>query len=139
VRISGDREHGFQTIVSSYFAGSKTPIPHFISVAALAWPLTAQGQPAPFAASPSSDPASIAKFGPLPGRWMRMDGGYVITIKAVDVNGKLDASCEPMISGGLATVLAQPGNFWASGHPQMTLRWSLCMPWPAEYGRREPR
>jgi hypothetical protein len=61
---------------------------------ALAWPLTAQGQQVPSAASPSPDPGSIASFGsaPLLGRWVRMDGGYVIAIKAVDVNGNRDAN-----------------------------------------------
>ena len=56
-----------------------------LSGAALAWPLAAHAQQA------SPDPSSLAPFGPLPGRWVRLDGGYVITIKAVDVNGKLDA------------------------------------------------
>jgi len=31
-------------------------------------------------------------FGVLAGRWVRSDGGYVISIKAVDAGGKLDAS-----------------------------------------------
>ena len=31
-------------------------------------------------------------FGILPGRWVRPDGGYVITIKSVDATGKLDAA-----------------------------------------------
>jgi hypothetical protein len=31
-------------------------------------------------------------FGILQGRWVRPDGGYVVTIKAVDASGKLDAS-----------------------------------------------
>jgi hypothetical protein len=38
--------------------------------------------------SASSEPA----FGALPGRWVRLQGGYVITIRAVDADGKLDAS-----------------------------------------------
>jgi hypothetical protein len=33
-----------------------------------------------------------AGFGVLAGRWVRPDGGYVISIKAVDAGGKLDAS-----------------------------------------------
>jgi hypothetical protein len=37
--------------------------------------------------SSSADPQFIA----LQGRWVRPDGGYVITIKSVDVDGKLDA------------------------------------------------
>jgi hypothetical protein len=39
---------------------------------------------------PSSE--SKSDFGILPGRWMRPDGGYVITIKSVDATGKLDAT-----------------------------------------------
>jgi hypothetical protein len=31
-------------------------------------------------------------FSTLPGRWMRPDGGYVINIRSVAANGKLDAS-----------------------------------------------
>ena len=31
-------------------------------------------------------------FGVLHGRWVRPDGGYVISVRAVDVGGKLDAS-----------------------------------------------
>src|SRR3954451_18303620 len=40
----------------------------------------------------SSTSASPTAFAALPGRWVRPDGGYVITIKSVDANGKLDAS-----------------------------------------------
>jgi hypothetical protein len=39
---------------------------------------------------PSSE--SESGFGILPGRWVRPDGGYVITIKSVDATGKLDAA-----------------------------------------------
>ena len=35
---------------------------------------------------------SESAFGPLPGRWVRPDGGYLITIKSVDASGKLDAA-----------------------------------------------
>ena len=35
---------------------------------------------------------SESDFGILPGRWVRPDGGYVITIKSVDATGKLDAA-----------------------------------------------
>jgi len=35
---------------------------------------------------------SASGFGILQGRWVRPDGGYVITIKAVGAGGKLDAS-----------------------------------------------
>lgn len=35
---------------------------------------------------------SEAAFGALPGRWVRPDGGYVISIKSVDASGRIDAS-----------------------------------------------
>lgn len=38
--------------------------------------------------SASADPGFIA----LQGRWVRPDGGYVITIKGVEASGKLDAT-----------------------------------------------
>jgi len=31
-------------------------------------------------------------FGPLTGRWFRLDGGYVLEIRGVDAAGKIDAS-----------------------------------------------
>jgi hypothetical protein len=33
-----------------------------------------------------------SEFAPLKGRWMRPDGGYVIDIKAIDANGKMQAA-----------------------------------------------
>jgi len=42
----------------------------------------------PSAQQPSTEPA----FEKLVGRWVRLQGGYVIAIKAVDADGKLDAS-----------------------------------------------
>jgi hypothetical protein len=41
---------------------------------------------------PSSATSPSSEFSALIGRWVRPDGGYVITVKAVDANGKLDAS-----------------------------------------------
>jgi hypothetical protein len=63
-------------------------------LAAAIHPALAQAQ------RPSAAPASSAAmasgsqvaFGVLPGRWVRPDGGYVISVKAVDAGGKLDAS-----------------------------------------------
>ena len=46
-------------------------------------------QPSPTA--PGS-PSIESTFAVLPGRWVRLQGGYVITIRAVDADGKLDAS-----------------------------------------------
>ena len=42
--------------------------------------------------SPKAEIQSESGFGALPGRWVRPDGGYVITIKSVDAGGKLDAA-----------------------------------------------
>jgi len=54
----------------------------------------AQGQqpPAANAAPPPTVSGSQSVFGSLSGRWVRPDGGYVISIKAVDAGGELDAS-----------------------------------------------
>ena len=51
-------------------------------------PLSAQAQ------VKAEAPAALADsvFGALPGRWVRPDGGYVINIRRVDADGKLDAS-----------------------------------------------
>jgi len=52
----------------------------------------AQG-PAPIPSAPGAA-ASVSQptLAVLVGRWVRPDGGYVISIKAVDADGKLDAS-----------------------------------------------
>jgi hypothetical protein len=42
--------------------------------------------------APKAEIQSESAFGALPGRWVRPDGGYVITIKSVDAGGKLDAA-----------------------------------------------
>lgn len=49
-------------------------------------PATAQWKTAP--------PASVSEspFGVLQGRWVRPDGGYMITIKGADASGRLDAA-----------------------------------------------
>ena len=57
-----------------------------ISAAMICAAALAQSQPV----APTSA-ASLA-FGVLVGRWVRVEGGYVININAVDANGKLDAS-----------------------------------------------
>jgi hypothetical protein len=53
--------------------------------------LPARSEPPPGAPAASSISVSPA-FASLPGRWVRPDGGYVISIKSADANGKLDAS-----------------------------------------------
>lgn len=61
-----------------------------VAIASVIFP--AQAEPlagAPVATSKSDLPSAPDT---LPGRWMRPDGGYVIIIKSVDADGKLDAS-----------------------------------------------
>ena len=55
----------------------------------IAGPGLAQQPPAKTAAEP---PAAKSVLDRLTGRWVRLQGGYVITIRAVDADGKLDAS-----------------------------------------------
>jgi hypothetical protein len=67
---------------------------HYVamSVAIATAIFSAQAEPLPGAPAASSISDSPAAFAALPGRWVRPDGGYVISIKSVDANGKLDAS-----------------------------------------------
>jgi hypothetical protein len=51
-------------------------------------PALAQQAPPAATVLPSVEPA----FNALPGRWVRLQGGYVITIRSVDADGKLDAN-----------------------------------------------
>lgn len=53
---------------------------------------SAQAQPLPGVPAAPSISKSQTTFGVLTGRWVRPDGGYVISIKSVDAGGKLDAS-----------------------------------------------
>src|SRR3954452_1155663 len=62
---------------------------------ALAVPITQFGDPA--AAQQNSPaapgiPSVESAFKALPGRWVRLQGGYVITIQSVNADGKLEAS-----------------------------------------------
>src|SRR5216684_634688 len=54
-------------------------------------PALAQTSPVT-SAPPAKESAARAAFGVLPGRWVRLQGGYVITINSVDADGRLDAS-----------------------------------------------
>ena len=58
------------------------------------WAHPACAQDAEKGRSPSTATAPQVKgeFGVLQGRWVRPDGGYVITIRSADAGGKLDAS-----------------------------------------------
>lgn len=60
-----------------------------VAAGALAEPASAQG---PGAAPPPATSAAGNDLSVLRGRWVRPDGGYVIDIKSVGANGKLDAS-----------------------------------------------
>ena len=68
----------------------KTPISCVLSSLALALAILVATPVLAQEAAPLS--LSEAGFATLPGRWIRPDGGYVITIKSVDAGGKLDAS-----------------------------------------------
>jgi hypothetical protein len=58
------------------------------------WAAPACAQDAEKGRSPPATTGSRAQaeFGILHGRWVRPDGGYVITIRSADAGGKLDAS-----------------------------------------------
>jgi hypothetical protein len=69
------------------------PIHFFImSLAIATGMLHARAQPLPGSPAAPSISEPQTAFGVLPGRWVRPDGGYVISIKSVDASGKLDAS-----------------------------------------------
>ncbi len=68
---------------------SLTVLPWLALVAGAA---LAQGNIVPSAGPVSATSATAPRLATLVGRWVRPDGGYVITIKAVDSAGKLDAS-----------------------------------------------
>ncbi len=67
---------------------------HFalMSLAIALPPTQAQEPPAATNAATSTEFDSPTAFDALPGRWVRVEGGYVIVIRAVDADGKLDAS-----------------------------------------------
>jgi len=52
----------------------------------------AQQLPAATSAATTTGSDAPTAFDALPGRWVRVEGGYVITIRTVDVDGKMDAS-----------------------------------------------
>jgi hypothetical protein len=60
-----------------------------VALAANTTGLQAQQPLATTSAAPAN--AEQAKFDALPGRWVRVEGGYVISIKAVGADGRLDA------------------------------------------------
>ena len=70
------------------------PMPFVIVVLSLFInPALAQTQlPPPTSVPLATESAGKAAFGVLSGRWVRVQGGYVITINSVDADGRLDAS-----------------------------------------------
>jgi len=67
---------------------------HFalMSLAIALPPAHAQQLPAATSAATTTGSDAPTAFDALPGRWVRVEGGYVITIRTVDVDGKMDAS-----------------------------------------------
>ena len=69
----------------------------FVAVALLRrGALGGTGSPLPSPAAPGVQSAATAVtatagFGPLRGRWLRPDGGYILDIRDVDASGKIDA------------------------------------------------
>jgi len=64
-----------------------------LSVSLFMSPALAQTQPSQASSVPPATVSTTkAAFGVLPGRWVRIQGGYVITINSVDADGRLDAS-----------------------------------------------
>jgi hypothetical protein len=54
--------------------------------------LAQTGSPPAIAVPSAGETAANPAFGVLPGRWVRVQGGYVITINSVDADGRIDAS-----------------------------------------------
>jgi hypothetical protein len=48
--------------------------------------------PGPAAQAAPTSPTAGPGFGPLKGRWLRPDGGYILEIRDVDTTGKVDAA-----------------------------------------------
>jgi hypothetical protein len=79
----------------------------FVMIFLLVNPALAQQ---PSAKPPAALPVESA-FDRLPGRWVRLQGGYVITIRSVDADGKLDASyANPRPLPFHAAVASKDGN-----------------------------
>lgn len=70
------------------FAGALAALTGFGLLA----PLNAEDTPAPPEMVEASSTRPESGFDVLPGRWVRPDGGYTVTIKSVRADGKLDAA-----------------------------------------------
>ena len=68
----------------------KKSMAHYLCLFALAIDIVPQAALAQVAAQ--SRAQSESALNDLPGRWVRPDGGYVISIKSVDADGKIDAA-----------------------------------------------
>ncbi|MCP3393652.1 hypothetical protein NLM27_33370 [Bradyrhizobium sp. CCGB12] len=84
-------------------------IPPLFAMFFLLWiagPACAQQPPAATVVGPAE-----SAFERLPGRWVRLQGGYVITIRAVGADGKLDASyANPTLLPFHVAVASRDGN-----------------------------
>ncbi len=86
---------------------------HFaIMSLAIALPQAQAQQPSAATSAPASMGSdSQTAFDALPGRWVRVEGGYVITIRTVDADGKLDASyANPRLLPFYSAVATKDGN-----------------------------
>jgi len=63
-----------------------------LTISAVAVSAAGPNEAAPRVEAEVSPSESESGFGVLPGRWVRPDGGYVITIKSVNAAGELDAA-----------------------------------------------
>ena len=64
-----------------------------LALAAAIHPVAQAQQPSTAPTNPAAAPSGPQPaFSVLPGRWVRPDGGYVISIRGVDAGGRLDAS-----------------------------------------------
>ena len=68
----------------------KKSMAHYLCLFALAIDIVPQAALAQVAAQSRAQSESALNV--LPGRWVRPDGGYVISIKSVDADGKIDAA-----------------------------------------------
>jgi hypothetical protein len=68
--------------------GGERAEPPTSAPAATAPPATAPTAPA----VPSTSPAEVAEFDRLKGRWLRADGGYVLEVRSISPEGKVDAA-----------------------------------------------
>ena len=101
-----------------------------LTVALSTGPVTAQG-PAPVQEKEKvTSSRTRPDMGILKGRWLRPDGGYVLTVKSVDANGKMDAAYNnpnPISVSRAEATWEDPAirvfiELWGKGYPGSTYR-----------------